>query len=86
MLTTKRQSIALGAVYGGVLTYGRAEKYSSAVHKFLKELAKGEFPVSEPVSEASSKYGSAYVSSPVFFVLGEIIAVQWWLERDSNIV
>nr|XP_011468012.1 PREDICTED: plasma membrane-associated cation-binding protein 1-like [Fragaria vesca subsp. vesca] len=59
-----------------------AEKYSSAVHKVLKELAKREFPV----SEASSKYGSAYVSSPVFFVLGEIIAVEWWLERDSNIM
>ncbi|KAL6198688.1 hypothetical protein ACLB2K_028477 [Fragaria x ananassa] len=62
----------------------KAEKYSSTVHEVLKELAKG---VSEPVLETSSKYGSAYVSSPVFFVLERLlIVVQWWLERDSNVV
>jgi len=48
------------------------KKYSAAVHKFLEELAKIEFPGSKPVSEASSKYGPAYVSGPVFFVFEKV--------------
>lgn len=31
-----------------------------------------EFPGSKPVSEASSKYGPAYVSGPVFFVFEKV--------------
>ncbi|TQE09998.1 hypothetical protein C1H46_004420 [Malus baccata] len=48
------------------------KKYSAAVLKFLEELAKIEFPGSKPVSEASSKYGPAYVSGPVFFVFEKV--------------
>ncbi|PRQ30207.1 putative DREPP family protein [Rosa chinensis] len=48
------------------------KKYSAAVHKFLEELAKIDFPGSKPVSEASSKYGPAYVSGPVFFVFEKV--------------
>lgn len=48
------------------------KKYSAAVHKFLEELAKIEFPGSKTVSEASSKYGPAYVSGPVFFVFEKV--------------
>ncbi|XP_050368375.1 plasma membrane-associated cation-binding protein 1 [Argentina anserina] len=48
------------------------KKYSAAVDKFLEELSKIEFPGSKPVSEASSKYGAAYVSGPVFYVFEKV--------------
>ncbi|KAL6283033.1 hypothetical protein ACE6H2_013962 [Prunus campanulata] len=48
------------------------KKYSAAVHKFLEQLEKIDFPGSKPVSEASSKYGPAYVSGPVFFVFEKV--------------
>ena len=48
------------------------KKYSAAVHKFLEELAKIEFPGSKPVSEASEKYGAAYVPGPVFYVFEKV--------------
>ncbi|BFG28546.1 hypothetical protein CerSpe_148200 [Prunus speciosa] len=48
------------------------KKYSAAVHKFLEQLEKIDFPGSKPVSEASAKYGPAYVSGPVFFVFEKV--------------
>lgn len=48
------------------------KKHSAAVHKFLEQLEKIDFPGSKPVSEASSKYGPAYVSGPVFFVFEKV--------------
>jgi len=47
-------------------------KYSASVQKFLDELAKIEFPGSKLVSEASSKYGPAYVYGPVSFVFEKV--------------
>ncbi|EXB56452.1 hypothetical protein L484_009878 [Morus notabilis] len=44
------------------------KKNSAAVHQFLEELVKIEFPGSKQVTEASSKYGPALVSGPVLFV------------------
>ncbi|XP_057466281.1 plasma membrane-associated cation-binding protein 1-like isoform X2 [Actinidia eriantha] len=48
------------------------KKYSSAVQKFLDELNKIEFPGSKPVCEATSKFGPALVSGPVFFVFEKV--------------
>ncbi|CAL2252974.1 unnamed protein product [Prunus armeniaca] len=48
------------------------KKHSAAVHKFLEQLEKIDFPGSKPVSEASSKYGPAYVTGPVFFVFEKV--------------
>lgn len=48
------------------------KKHSTAVQKFLEELAKIEFPGSKPVSDASSKFGPAYVSGPVFFIFEKV--------------
>ncbi|KAJ6414873.1 PLASMA MEMBRANE-ASSOCIATED CATION-BINDING PROTEIN 1 [Salix viminalis] len=48
------------------------KKQSTSVQKFLDELVKIEFPGSKPVSEASSKYGPAYVSGPIFFVFEKV--------------
>jgi len=48
------------------------KKHSPAVQKFLDELAKIEFPGSKPVSEASSKFGPASVSGPVFYVFEKV--------------
>ncbi|XP_048322108.2 plasma membrane-associated cation-binding protein 1 [Ziziphus jujuba] len=48
------------------------KKHSAAVHKFLEELVKIEFPGSKPVTEASSKYGPALVPGPVFFVFEKV--------------
>lgn len=44
------------------------KKNSAAVHQFLEELVKIEFPGSKQATEASSKYGPALVSGPVLFV------------------
>ncbi|KAH8513062.1 hypothetical protein Peur_056943 [Populus x canadensis] len=48
------------------------KKQSTSVQKFLDELVKIEFPGSKLVSEASSKYGPAYVSGPIFFVFEKV--------------
>uniref|UniRef100_A0A2P2JGG1 Plasma membrane-associated cation-binding protein 1 n=1 Tax=Rhizophora mucronata TaxID=61149 RepID=A0A2P2JGG1_RHIMU len=48
------------------------KKHPTAVHKFLEELVKIEFPGSKPVSEACSKYGAAYVPGPVAFVFEKV--------------
>lgn len=48
------------------------KKDSADVQKFLDELVKIEFPGSKAVSEASTKYGPALVSSPVFFVFEKV--------------
>ncbi|CAL0301588.1 unnamed protein product [Lupinus luteus] len=48
------------------------KKHSKAVNKFLQELVKIDFPGSKPVSEASSKFGPALVSGPVFFVFEKV--------------
>ncbi|KAM7264465.1 hypothetical protein ACFE04_002148 [Oxalis oulophora] len=48
------------------------KKHSPLVQKFLEELAKIEFPGSKPVSEASAKFGPAYVSGPVFYVFEKV--------------
>ncbi|KAK9267079.1 hypothetical protein L1049_009497 [Liquidambar formosana] len=48
------------------------KKNSTAVHKFIEELVKIEFPGSKPVCEASSKYGPVLVSGPVLFVLEKV--------------
>ncbi|CAD5188427.1 unnamed protein product [Musa acuminata subsp. malaccensis] len=48
------------------------KKNSAAVKKFLEELVKIEFPGSKPVSEAATKYGPAYVSGPVTFILDKV--------------
>ncbi|EEF29680.1 endomembrane-associated protein, putative [Ricinus communis] len=48
------------------------KKHSALVQKFLEELAKIEFPGSKPVSEASSKFGPAYVSGPVYFIFEKV--------------
>ncbi|KAE9591086.1 putative DREPP family protein [Lupinus albus] len=48
------------------------KKHSKAVNKFLEELVKIDFPGSKPVSEASSKFGPALVSGPVFFVFEKV--------------
>ncbi|XP_030942609.1 plasma membrane-associated cation-binding protein 1 [Quercus lobata] len=48
------------------------KKHSVAVHKFIEELVKIEFPGSKPVSEASSKYGPALIPGPVFFVFEKV--------------
>ncbi|KAK1276113.1 Plasma membrane-associated cation-binding protein 1 [Acorus gramineus] len=48
------------------------KKHSVEVQKFIEELVKIEFPGSKQVSEACSKFGPAYVSGPVFFVLEKV--------------
>nr|GMC82138.1 plasma membrane-associated cation-binding protein 1 [Ipomoea batatas]GMC99815.1 plasma membrane-associated cation-binding protein 1 [Ipomoea batatas] len=48
------------------------KKNSAAIHNFLDELAKIDFPGSKPVSEACSKVGAAYLSAPVFFVFEKV--------------
>ncbi|KAK3010292.1 hypothetical protein RJ639_010797 [Escallonia herrerae] len=48
------------------------KKHSAGVEKLLDELAKIEFPGSKPVHEASTKYGPALVSGPVFFVFEKV--------------
>ncbi|PON44636.1 DREPP family [Parasponia andersonii] len=48
------------------------KKNSVAVHKFLEELVKIEFPGSKTVTEASSKYGPGLVSGPVIFVFEKV--------------
>ncbi|URE17009.1 DREPP plasma membrane polypeptide [Musa troglodytarum] len=48
------------------------KKNSAAVKKFLEELVKIEFPGSKPVSEVATKYGPAYVSGPVTFILDKV--------------
>ncbi|XP_019198969.1 PREDICTED: plasma membrane-associated cation-binding protein 1 [Ipomoea nil] len=48
------------------------KKNSAAIHKFLDELAKSDFPGSKAVSEACSKVGAAYLSAPVFFVFEKV--------------
>ncbi|KAJ8471492.1 hypothetical protein OPV22_025835 [Ensete ventricosum] len=53
-------------------TQSGLKKNSAAVKKFLEELVKIEFPGSKPVSEAAAKYGPAYVSGPVTFILDKV--------------
>ncbi|KAF5475373.1 hypothetical protein F2P56_007182 [Juglans regia] len=48
------------------------KKNSVAVHKFIEELVKIEFPGSKPVCEASSKFGPALVPGPVIFVFEKV--------------
>ncbi|KAG6783013.1 plasma membrane-associated cation-binding protein 1-like [Populus alba x Populus x berolinensis] len=48
------------------------KKQSTSAQKFLDELVKIEFPGSKLVSEASSKYGPAYVPGPIFFVFEKV--------------
>ncbi|OVA01374.1 DREPP family [Macleaya cordata] len=48
------------------------KKNSAAVHKFLEELVKIEFPGSKPVCEASTKLGPALVSGPVLFLFEKV--------------
>ncbi|KAF8412608.1 hypothetical protein HHK36_000577 [Tetracentron sinense] len=48
------------------------KKNSTAVHKFLEELVKIEFPGSKQVCEVSSKFGPVMVSGPVLFVLEKV--------------
>ncbi|KAG0486528.1 hypothetical protein HPP92_008623 [Vanilla planifolia] len=48
------------------------KKNSSAVTKFLEELAKIEFPGSKLASEASSKFGAANASATIFFIFEKI--------------
>ncbi|KAK7329405.1 hypothetical protein VNO77_23572 [Canavalia gladiata] len=48
------------------------KKNSTAVHKFLEELVKIDFPGSKAASEASSKFGPALVPGPVFFVFEKV--------------
>ncbi|KAB1221602.1 Plasma membrane-associated cation-binding protein 1 [Morella rubra] len=48
------------------------KKNSVAVHKFLEELVKIEFPGSKPVSEASSKFGPALLPGPVLFIFEKV--------------
>ncbi|KAJ1407620.1 DREPP family [Sesbania bispinosa] len=44
----------------------------TAVNKFLEELVKIDFPGSKAASEASSKFGPALASGPVFFVFEKV--------------
>ncbi|OIV92055.1 hypothetical protein TanjilG_15046 [Lupinus angustifolius] len=48
------------------------KKHSKAVNNFLEELVKIDFPGSKPVYEASSKFGPALISGPVFFVFEKV--------------
>ncbi|KAG2689417.1 hypothetical protein I3843_09G136500 [Carya illinoinensis] len=48
------------------------KKNSVAVHKFIEELVKIEFPGSKPVCEASSKFGPALVPGPVIFIFEKV--------------
>ncbi|KAE9598686.1 hypothetical protein Lal_00022361 [Lupinus albus] len=48
------------------------KKHPKAINKFLEELVKIDFPGSKPVYEASSKFGPALVSGPVFFVFEKV--------------
>ncbi|PSS11063.1 Plasma membrane-associated cation-binding protein [Actinidia chinensis var. chinensis] len=48
------------------------KKYASAVQKLLDQLNKIEFPGSKTVCEATSKFGPALVSGPVFFVFEKV--------------
>ncbi|TKY72638.1 Plasma membrane-associated cation-binding protein 1 [Spatholobus suberectus] len=48
------------------------KKNSTAVHKFLEELVKIDFPGSKAASEASSKFGPALASGSVFFVFEKV--------------
>ncbi|XP_077252279.1 plasma membrane-associated cation-binding protein 1-like [Tasmannia lanceolata] len=48
------------------------KKNPAAVHKFLEELVKIDFPGSKQVCEASSNFGPSYVSGPVFFVFEKV--------------
>ncbi|XP_027361072.1 plasma membrane-associated cation-binding protein 1 isoform X2 [Abrus precatorius] len=51
------------------------KKNTAAVHKFLEELVKIDFPGSKAVSEACSKFGPASVSGPVFFVFEKVSTI-----------
>jgi len=48
------------------------KKNSTEVQKFIDELVKIDFPGSKAVSEASTKFGPALVSGPIFFVLEKV--------------
>lgn len=48
------------------------KKHSTEVHKFIEELVKIDFPGSKAVSEASSKFGPALVSGPIFFIFEKV--------------
>lgn len=48
------------------------KKHAPEVQKFLDELVKIEFPGSQAVAEASSKFGPVYVSGPVSFVFEKV--------------
>ncbi|KAF8390835.1 hypothetical protein HHK36_023134 [Tetracentron sinense] len=48
------------------------KKSSTAVHKFLEELVKIDFPGSKQVCEASSKLGPVMVSGPVLFLFEKV--------------
>ncbi|MQL80951.1 hypothetical protein Taro_013417, partial [Colocasia esculenta] len=48
------------------------KKHAAAVNNFLEELVKIEFPGAKAVSEASTKFGPALVSGPVFFVFEKV--------------
>ncbi|OIW14274.1 hypothetical protein TanjilG_21414 [Lupinus angustifolius] len=48
------------------------KKHPKLINKFLEELVKIDFPGSKPVYEASSKFGPALVSGPVFFVFEKV--------------
>ncbi|CAJ2661937.1 unnamed protein product [Trifolium pratense] len=48
------------------------KKHSTEVHKFIEELVKIDFPGSKAVSEASSKFGPALISGPIFFIFEKV--------------
>lgn len=48
------------------------KKQAVDVQKFIDELAKVEFPGSKAVSEASTKFGPAYVPGPITFIFEKV--------------
>ncbi|NP_001266013.1 plasma membrane-associated cation-binding protein 1-like [Cicer arietinum] len=48
------------------------KKNTTEVNKFIEELVKIDFPGSKAVSEASSKFGPALISGPIFYVFEKV--------------
>ncbi|XVF46096.1 hypothetical protein PTKIN_Ptkin02bG0260700 [Pterospermum kingtungense] len=48
------------------------KKHPTIVHNFVEKLAKIEFPGSQAVFEASSKYGAALIPGPLLFIFEKV--------------
>ncbi|XP_008783214.1 plasma membrane-associated cation-binding protein 1-like [Phoenix dactylifera] len=53
-------------------TEAGVKENSTAVTKFLEELAKIEFPGSKAAGEAATKFGPSHVTGPIFFIFERV--------------